>query len=92
MAGSTSRGWASVLYLDPAKRGRGLGTLLLDRVVGQLAGAGAREIWVSVTPGNERGIPFYRARGFEEIETVKAHSSLPEEDIRSLRMRRRIPR
>ncbi|MDG4827039.1 GNAT family N-acetyltransferase [Asanoa sp. WMMD1127] len=77
-----------VIYLDPTKRNRGLGTLLLDRVVEQLTDAGAEEIWVGVTKGNERGIPFYRARGFEEVETVPMYSSLPEENLWALRMRR----
>jgi ribosomal protein S18 acetylase RimI-like enzyme len=79
-----------VIYLDPAERNRGLGTLLLDRVVEQLTEAGAKEIWAAVFRGNERGIPFYRARGFEEVETVPAFTSRPDEDIWSVRMRRRI--
>jgi ribosomal protein S18 acetylase RimI-like enzyme len=79
-----------VIYLDPAERGRGLGTLLLDRVVEQVRSGGAREMWVSVTPGNEKGIPFYQARGFEFVEKVKAYSSLPSEDIWSLRMRKAL--
>ncbi|GIF77988.1 GNAT family N-acetyltransferase [Asanoa siamensis] len=78
-----------VIYLDPAERNRGLGTLLLDRVVDQLTEGGAREIWVRVIEGNDRGIPFYRARGFEVVETVPTFSSRPDENIRSLRMRRR---
>jgi ribosomal protein S18 acetylase RimI-like enzyme len=79
-----------VIYLDPAQRGRGLGTLLLDHVTAQLRSGGAREIWASVTPGNEKGIPFYEARGFEFVEKVKAFSSLPEEDIWNLRMRKHL--
>lgn len=80
-----------VLYLDPALRGRGVGTALLDFVTTQQRSVGAAEQWVSVTEGNERGIPFYRARGFTVVDrvpyvvaddgTVEAHS---------LRMRRSI--
>jgi ribosomal protein S18 acetylase RimI-like enzyme len=77
-----------VIYLDPTRRNRGLGTLLLDRVVEQVRAAGATEMWVSVTEGNDKGLPFYRARGFTEVETVQAFGSLPDDDIRSVRMRR----
>lgn len=80
-----------VLYLEPALRGRGIGTALLDFVTAQQRSVGAVEQWVSVTEGNERGIPFYRARGFTLVDrvpyvvagdgTVEAHS---------LRMRRSI--
>lgn len=77
-----------VLYLDPDERGRGLGTLLLDRVTGQLRQAGATEMWVAVTPGNERALPFYDARGFRPVETVRAYGSRDTDGVVSLRMRR----
>lgn len=57
-------GQVFVLYLDPALRGRGVGTALLDFVTAQQRSAGATEQWVSVTDGNQLGIPFYLARGF----------------------------
>ena len=58
------QGQLYVLYLDPRVRGRGIGTALLDAVTEQQRSLGATEQWVSVTEGNELGIPFYRARGF----------------------------
>lgn len=79
-----------VLYLEPAERGRGLGTLLLDRVTGQLRAAGATEMWASVFAGNTKGMPFYEARGFEPVEWARAYASLPEEEIWSVRMRKPI--
>jgi ribosomal protein S18 acetylase RimI-like enzyme len=54
-----------VLYLDPARRREGIGTLLLDAVTQQQLARGAREQWVSVEPENAKGLPFYEARGFE---------------------------
>ncbi len=79
-----SVGHVYVLYLDPDRRGRGLGTALLDFLTQQQRSAGASEQWVSVTEGNEMGIPFYLARGFAVRErvpyataedgTVEAHS------------------
>ena len=80
-----------VLYLDPAERRRGLGTLLLDRVAGQLTEAGAGELWVSVVVGNDLGIPFYRACGFEQVEKRPAYGSDPSDDVWTWRMRRLIP-
>ena len=53
-----------VLYLKLALRGNGIGTALLDFVTTQQRSAAAAEQWVSVTEGNDLGIPFYRARGF----------------------------
>jgi len=54
-----------VLYLDPMRRGEGIGTLLLDAITEQQRAQGAREQWVSVEPENMKGLPFYYARGFE---------------------------
>jgi GNAT superfamily N-acetyltransferase len=53
-----------VLYLNPSLRGRGIGTALLNFVTEQQKSEGATEQWVSVTEGNDLGIPFYVARGF----------------------------
>ncbi|MGZ4560243.1 MAG: GNAT family N-acetyltransferase [Mycobacteriaceae bacterium] len=73
-----------VLYLNPALRGHGIGTALLDFITTQQRSAGATEQWVSVTEGNDLGIPFYLARGFvvrgrvpyivSDDGTVEAHS------------------
>jgi ribosomal protein S18 acetylase RimI-like enzyme len=80
-----------VIYLDPAERGRGLGTLLLDRIIEQVSGAGAAELWASVVVDNEKGLPFYRARRFEQLGKRKAYGAGPEDDVWTWRMRRLIP-
>lgn len=54
-----------VLYLDPARRREGIGSLLLDAISDQQRARGAHEQWVSVDPGNAKGLPFYLARGFQ---------------------------
>ena len=61
-----------------------MGTALLEFMTKQQRSAGATEQWVSVTEGNDLGIPFYLARGFVVRErfqyivagdgTVEAHS------------------
>jgi GNAT superfamily N-acetyltransferase len=60
-------GHVLVLYLDLDLRGSGIGTALLDHLTVQQRGAGAVRQRVSVTEGNEMGLPFYRARGFREV-------------------------
>ncbi|WP_430791690.1 GNAT family N-acetyltransferase [Actinoplanes sp. G11-F43] len=90
--GMTGRaaGELSLVYLEASERGRGLGTLLLDRVTDQIRSAGGTEMWVSVFLGDQTGIGFYRARGFHPVETVRAALSRVDDHIRSLRMRREI--
>ncbi|GIF14849.1 GNAT family N-acetyltransferase [Actinoplanes teichomyceticus] len=77
-----------LIYLEPGERGRGLGTLLLDRVIEQIRAAGGTEVWLSVFLGDAAGIGFYRSRGFQPVETVRADLSREDDHIRSLRMRR----
>jgi GNAT superfamily N-acetyltransferase len=67
---SAAAGQVLVLYVRLPLRGQGVGSALLDFVTAQQRQAGATEQWVSVTEGNDLGIPFYRARGFVERERV----------------------
>lgn len=80
-----------VLYLDTALRGRGIGTALLDTVTAQQRSCGATEQWVSVTEGNDLGIPFYLARGFavrDRVPYVRSDDGTVE--AYSLRMSRAV--
>jgi GNAT superfamily N-acetyltransferase len=80
-----------VLYLDPTLRGHGIGTALLNFITDQQRSAGAVDQWVSVTEGNDLGIPFYLARGFvirERVPYVVADDGTVE--AYSLRMSRMI--
>ncbi|MFI5933983.1 GNAT family N-acetyltransferase [Actinoplanes sp. NPDC051494] len=83
-------GELSRVYLDATVRGRGLGTLLLDRVTEQIREAGGTQMWVSVFLGDQAGIGFYRARGFQPVDTVRATLSRLDDHIVSLRMRRAL--
>jgi ribosomal protein S18 acetylase RimI-like enzyme len=78
-----------VLYVDPARHGQGIGTMLLDAITAELRDRGAQEQWVSVAKGNMKGIPFYRARGFVERGERAAHGS-ESDGIITLRMWRAI--
>jgi GNAT superfamily N-acetyltransferase len=80
-----------VLYLNLSLRGRGIGTALLDFLTRQQKSEGATEQRVSVTEGNELGIPFYLARGFvvrDRVPFITADDGTVE--AHSLRMRRVI--
>jgi ribosomal protein S18 acetylase RimI-like enzyme len=77
-----------VLYVDPGRRGEGIGTALLDAITAELVQQGAREQWVLVTPGNTRGIPFYEARGFTLHRTQPAFGETLASERQSLRYRR----
>ncbi|CEI83601.1 ribosomal-protein-alanine N-acetyltransferase [Oceanobacillus oncorhynchi] len=57
-----------VLYVEEKYRYKGIGRHLLNILTEEHKKAGATEQWVSVQDGNQRGIPFYEARGFRKQE------------------------
>jgi GNAT superfamily N-acetyltransferase len=73
-----------VLYIDPTRRNEGIGTLLLDAVTEQQKKLQSCEQWVSVQKGNNKGIPFYEARGFQYQYEEESDGYI------SLRYRRKI--
>ncbi|CDR88948.1 related to Acetyltransferase [Sporisorium scitamineum] len=80
-----------VLYADPNNRDKGYGSAVLELLTNQQVAAGASEQWVAVQKGNNLGIPFYLARGFQVVEEkLSWDETLSKEGIYSLRMRRSI--
>ncbi|WP_053218609.1 GNAT family N-acetyltransferase [Virgibacillus senegalensis] len=79
-----------VLYLDPNRRREGIGTKLLDHLTTIQRTKGAKEQWVSVLKGNDKGIPFYEARGFQFVREKKAYGNAEGENYISLRYKRQI--
>ncbi|MBN8193447.1 GNAT family N-acetyltransferase [Bacillus sp. NTK074B] len=62
---SETEGELYVLYLDPSRRNEGIGTLLLEAITRQQKEEfQAEKQWVSVQKGNQKGVPFYEAKGF----------------------------
>lgn len=57
-----------VIYLDLERRGRGIGSALLDFVTAQHKELEAVTQRVAVLADNVHGVPFYKARGFAEVE------------------------
>ncbi|QTM98949.1 GNAT family N-acetyltransferase [Sediminibacillus dalangtanensis] len=77
-----------VLYLDPARRNEGIGTMLLEAVTEQQKHLGAIKQWVSVAEGNQKAIPFYETRGFQIHSKQPDYGSSQDEYYQSLRYMR----
>lgn len=90
MIGETS-GEVFVLYLNPERRNEGIGTRLLNALTKQQKEVyQANEQWVSVAKGNQKGIPFYEARGFVFKNEQNGHGNIEEENYITLRYVRKI--
>ena len=85
-----NKGEVFVLYLDPNRRGEGIGTLLLNTLIQVQIQNGASEQWVSVAKGNQKGIPFYEARGFVFQNEQKSYSNKVDEQFISNRYYRKV--
>ncbi|WP_409296751.1 GNAT family N-acetyltransferase [Peribacillus sp. SCS-26] len=84
------KGEIFVLYLDPDRRGEGIGTQLLHAFTDVQKSKGAAEQWVSVSKGNMKGIPFYEARGFRFVKEQGSFNNHESENYMSLRYRRAL--
>ncbi|MDY0393975.1 GNAT family N-acetyltransferase [Virgibacillus halophilus] len=89
MIGETT-GEVFVLYLDPTRRNEGIGTWILNAITFQQKKFGADEQWVSVQKGNQKGIPFYEAKGFSFKYEKEGYGNEKEEKFVSLRYCRPI--
>jgi GNAT superfamily N-acetyltransferase len=90
MTGDTT-GELFVLYMDPGRRNEGIGSKLLDVITEQQKEEfQAKEQWVSVQEGNDKGIPFYEAKGFIYSHEQAGHGNGEEEEYISLRYYRKI--
>ena len=56
----------SAIYLLPDAKGNGIGTQLLEGVLGELDGV--KEIYLEVEKGNSSGETFYEAKGFTIVD------------------------
>jgi ribosomal protein S18 acetylase RimI-like enzyme len=79
-----------VLYMDPNRKGQGIGTLLLNAITQEFKGQGASEQWVAVEKDNQMGIPFYKAKGFKVRGEARSYQTRPEDNFTVLRMSRDI--
>jgi GNAT superfamily N-acetyltransferase len=74
-------GWLNHLYVEPDRRGHGLGTRLVEQV--QQAFPDGLQLWVFQR--NVAARRFYAARGFREVETTDGSGN--EERTPDVRMR-----
>lgn len=57
------------IFVDPAARGEGVGTRLLEAISQEAADRGYVEVRLDVIDGNERAKALYERQGFEAIST-----------------------
>ncbi len=68
------------LAVKPDHQGRGIGGLLLDRVLEDLSRAGVESLFLEVRVSNRRAHSLYRSRGFDRIAVRKQYYQNPMED------------
>lgn len=73
------------IAVDPARRNRGIGALLLDGVMDCCRTAGAAEIWLEVRASNAAARTLYDTRGFSAVGVRKRYYHAPREDAIVLR-------
>jgi [ribosomal protein S18]-alanine N-acetyltransferase len=73
------------IAVDPDRRGRGFGALLLDAAMDLCRGSGATEMWLEVRASNAGARTLYDSRGFAEMGVRKRYYHAPREDAIVLR-------
>ena len=73
------------LAVDPAARRRGLGALLLARVMEEMDRRGVRALYLEVRASNVAALGLYRAHGFEAVGRRRGYYQRPVEDALVLR-------
>ena len=68
------------LAVTPPARRRGIGGLLLDRVVGDLAATGVGAVFLEVRESNSAARALYESRGFAAVGRRRAYYQHPVED------------
>jgi len=76
------------IAVAPAARRRGVGAVLLDRILKAAAEFGARSVFLEVRESNEEARKLYEARGFEIAGRRIKYYRKPDED--ALIMRRKL--
>ncbi|WP_245630309.1 GNAT family N-acetyltransferase [Amphibacillus sediminis] len=79
-----------VLYVDPARRNQGIGTLLIRAITDQQKTNGATTQWVSVQKDNQKGIPFYEAKGFVFSHLQSGYGNNVNESYQTARYYRKL--
>ena len=56
-----------IVTIDAMVEGRGVGSLLIDAIVGIARGAGCSRLWLITTNDNVRALGFYATNGFDVV-------------------------
>lgn len=64
-------GWLEELYVDPAARGLGVGTRLLDAALERAAHVGCRAVDLEIDAGHARAAELYRRKGFRLLDRTR---------------------
>lgn len=57
--------------IDPDRQGRGIGSLLLDRIEARAREEGAPDIGLDTAEGAKHLIEFYKRRGYQQVDEIQ---------------------
>jgi [ribosomal protein S18]-alanine N-acetyltransferase len=84
---ASDQGELANLAVDPDARRRGVGSLLLDRLLAEAEAAGLSAVFLEVRASNAAAASLYEKRGFREVGVRRDYYSRPREDGRILRLK-----
>ncbi|MDE3086939.1 MAG: GNAT family N-acetyltransferase [Acidobacteriota bacterium] len=76
-SGARADGELLAIAVGPACRREGVGAQLVERLLGEMAGRGARTVEVVVGADNAGAISMYRRAGFVERRRLELHAGIP---------------
>ncbi|WP_215522687.1 ribosomal protein S18-alanine N-acetyltransferase [Varibaculum prostatecancerukia] len=79
------------LAVQPAKRSRGLGSVLLKSAITEARKLGANEMFLEVRSSNQAAIALYERAGFTPLSVRRGYYSQPREDALVMHMRLSSP-
>jgi ribosomal protein S18 acetylase RimI-like enzyme len=71
------RGWVYSLVVSPERRGRGIGTRLMERAERELEGLGCVKVNLQIFGHNEGARGFYLRRGYRVEERISMGKEIP---------------
>lgn len=83
---ASDQGELANLAVAPGARRRGVGSLLLDRLLEGAEAAGLSSVFLEVRVSNESAAALYEARGFREVGVRRDYYTRPREHARVLRL------